>query len=88
MATISCRSVAFAGRLERPRIWNPALRLDVSSWLLSRGHAAEVRAARRPHPAGGAEEPLGREQVKTPRAVEFKPRYVYVDIRKPSRARA
>ncbi|CAJ1331829.1 unnamed protein product [Effrenium voratum] len=37
-------------------IWSPSLRVDVSEWLLSSKVAAEVRAARRPHPAGGQEE--------------------------------
>lgn len=39
-----------------PRIWSPSLRVDVSDWLLSSGLAAEVKAERRPHPAGGEEE--------------------------------
>ncbi|CAK9074625.1 unnamed protein product [Durusdinium trenchii] len=37
-------------------IWSPSLRVDVSDWLLSSGLAAEVKAERRPHPAGGEEE--------------------------------
>eukprot|EP00434_Breviolum_minutum_P015454 symbB.v1.2.013616.t1/scaffold968.1/size148170/11 len=37
-------------------IWSPSLRLDVSEWLLSSGHASQVKAQRRPHPAGGVEE--------------------------------
>ena len=34
--------------------------MDVSEWLLSGGYAAAVNAERRPHPAGGTEEILGR----------------------------
>ncbi len=44
---------------EKLRIWSPSLRLDVSEWLLSSGYAAQVKAQRRPHPAGGVEETLG-----------------------------
>lgn len=52
---------------EKPRIWSPSLRLDVSEWLLSSGHAAQVKAQRRPHPAGGVEETLGNCGVELPR---------------------
>ena len=46
------------------RIWSPSLRVDVSEWLLSSKVAAEVRAARRPHPAGGQEECPGCEGIR------------------------
>lgn len=49
-------------------IWSPALRADVTSWLLGTGLAAEVHTSLQPHPGGGSPGE----------------KYVFVDIRKPS----